>query len=416
MYVGATPSEYLVCTRRGQVDAKRSGQGRRIIKWPWLSVAVIPTTLQRIDFTADQITRERIGVSVTGIAVFRIAEPLLAFRVLNFDDGLATEKLAATMRDMFIGAARRLIANLSLEDCLTRRKEAIAGYLVDEIAPVVSGEGSPHDSTTTGWGVVIDTIEIQQVRIQSQQVFAHLQAPYRAEIAARAELADVARERQLADERAKIALRQIELAEAHRRAHAAAEIAALEVERGRIEATHLQTTLQLEQERQLELTRAEMKRRQAEEKDFESQLAAAHQRRLTEIENLNQHRARRPEHYSATLCDAWCTESLVGGCATRSPFLSDLCGFVALWSITLGSRISVGTLCRARGDLDAEAAGEREQLRNCRRHRVERPTGTGPDLRVVDGSIRLRQRLGFVDLSFRSRWLRGSVVDHRAHA
>ena len=49
---------------------------------------------------------------------------------------------------------------------------------------------------------------------------------------------------------------------------------------------HVQTTLQLEQERQLEASRMEMKRRQADEKDYEAQLAAAHQRRLTEIENL----------------------------------------------------------------------------------------------------------------------------------
>src|SRR5678815_649213 len=74
-FVGAKPSEYLVCTRRGAVDRSRSGQGRRIFKWPWDSVSIVPTTLQRIEFTADQVTRERVGVQVTGIAVYRIAEP-----------------------------------------------------------------------------------------------------------------------------------------------------------------------------------------------------------------------------------------------------------------------------------------------------------------------------------------------------
>src|SRR3954471_12595395 len=145
-YVGAKPSEYLVCTRKGEVDRKRSGQGMRIFKWPWLSVSIVPTTLQRIEFTADQVTRERVGVSVSGIAVYRIAEPLLAFRVLNFTYGeAASEKLAATIREMFIGAARRLVANLSLDECLTRRKETIAGFLMDEIAPVVGGEGALED-------------------------------------------------------------------------------------------------------------------------------------------------------------------------------------------------------------------------------------------------------------------------------
>jgi len=318
-YVGAKPSEFLVCTRGGHVDRNRSGQGVRVFKWPWLSTAIVPTTLQRIDFTADQITREHIGVTVTGIAVYRIAEPLLAFRVLDFTQPGADEKLAATLREMFVGSARRLIANLSLEDCLTRRKEAIAGYLMDEIAPVVGGEGSPRDTTTKGWGVVIDTIEIQQVRIQSASVFAHLQAPFRAEIAARAELAELERQRQVTEQRgeserklaeqeadlarrrseqeAELArrrselererfLHQVAIAEEQRRAQASAEVASLEAERARLEAMHVQSTLQLEHERQLEVTRMELERKRAEEKDFAAQLAAVHQRRLAEIENL----------------------------------------------------------------------------------------------------------------------------------
>ena len=48
---------------------------------------------------------------------------------------------------MFVGAARRLVANLSLQECLTRRKETIAAFLMEEIAPVVGSEGSPDDTT-----------------------------------------------------------------------------------------------------------------------------------------------------------------------------------------------------------------------------------------------------------------------------
>jgi flotillin len=358
--VGAQPSEFLVCTRRGEVDLARSGQGRRIFKWPWESVAIVPTTLQRVEFTADQITREHVGVVVTGIAVYRIAEPLLAFRVLNFTYGeAASEKLGATLREMFIGAVRRLVANLSLDECLTRRKETIAGYLMQEIAPVVGGEGSPLDTTNKGWGVVIDTIEIQQVRIQSQQVFVHLQAPYRAEIAARAELAELERARAIAERRAdterqsqeaqleavratralkarteaeateveareaarraEIAaasarrhaelardkvLHEIQIAEEQRRANAAAEVAALDAERARIEAAHRQALLELAHEHALRMERQaaeldarrrqveldhELRRREAEARDADNAVDAAHQRRLAEIEQLLAH-------------------------------------------------------------------------------------------------------------------------------
>jgi regulator of protease activity HflC (stomatin/prohibitin superfamily) len=292
-YVGAKPSEFLVCTRGGQVDRKRSGQGMRIFKWPWHSVAIVPTTLQRLEFTADQITRERVGVEVSGIAVYRIAEPLLAFRVLNFTfPEAASEKLAETLREMFVGAARRLVANLSLDDCLTKRKETIAGYLLEEIAPVIGGEGSPADTTTKGWGVVIDTIEIQQVRIQSQQVFAHLQAPYRAEIATRSQLADLQRAREVTEQ-------QIRIAEEQRRAKAAAEIAALQAERARAEAAQLTAVLEVQHERalkqqrqdiELDLARKqadaalELRRRESEARDQESQQEMQHQRRQAEIE------------------------------------------------------------------------------------------------------------------------------------
>jgi flotillin len=277
-YVGAKPSEYLVCTRKGAVDLGRSGQGMRIWKWPRDSVAIIPTTLQRIEFTADQITRERIGVQVTGIAVYRIAEPLLAFRVMSFEEGAgAVEKLAATLREMFVGSARRLIANLSLEDCLQRRKEAIAGFLMEEIAPIVGGQGSPLDATNKGWGVVIDTIEIQQVRILSQEVFAHLQAPYRAEIATRAELADLDRQRSVTDVEARVGLRAIEIAEAERRAKAATEVSLLDTERERMDAEHAARRRQLELE--LELRGLEALARERD--DIQ---AVAHQKRLAEIE------------------------------------------------------------------------------------------------------------------------------------
>lgn len=359
-FIGAKPSEYLVTTRRGEIDRRRSGQGMRIFKRPWETIAIVPTTLQRIEFVADQITREHVGVAIAGVAVYRIAAPEIAFRVLNFTYGeAASEKLAATLREMFVGAARRLVANLSLQECLTRRKETIATYLMEEIAPVVSGEGSPDDTTARGWGVVIDTIEIQQVTIQSEQVFGHLQAPFRAEIAARAELAELERARQVAERRAETerlsqeahlesmratralkarteaeaaevesreaarraemsaavarrtaelerdrALRQIEMAEEERRARAAGELATLEADAVRVEALHRAGLLEQERGHALALQRLaaegeirraqatlehELRHREAETRDRESQAEADAQRRLAEVELLLAH-------------------------------------------------------------------------------------------------------------------------------
>lgn len=178
--ISARPSEFLIRMRGGNVIT--SGQGATVFKWPWDSVAIVPTTVQRLQFTADQITKEKVGVKVTGIVVYRIAEPLIAFRMLNFSfPERAQEKLATMMEEMCIGATRRLVANLSIEECLTRRKDALASELVREVAPVVSGEGRLDDGTERGWGVIVDTIEIQDVRVTSAQVFANMQARFRQE-------------------------------------------------------------------------------------------------------------------------------------------------------------------------------------------------------------------------------------------
>ncbi|MDF1562780.1 MAG: SPFH domain-containing protein [Deltaproteobacteria bacterium] len=197
-WVTARPSEFLVHCRRGRVLEDSSGQGATCFKWPMDSVAVVPTSLQRVQFTADQVTREKVGVAVTGLAVYRIANPLLAFRLLNFSfPERAQEKLDEVLVEMLIGACRRLIANLEVEACLTQRKSALAERLLQEIAPVVGGSGRARDASDQGWGVVVDTIEIQEVRVLSDSVFEAMQAPYRSRIdrearEARAEAAQLA--------------------------------------------------------------------------------------------------------------------------------------------------------------------------------------------------------------------------------
>jgi flotillin len=209
--INARPSEYLVHMRRGKVLPASSGQGASCFKLPGDSVAVVPTTVQKLQFSADQVTREKVGIEVTGLAVYRIAEPLIAYRMLNFSyPERAQEKLEELLAEMFVGAARRLVANLSVEECLTRRKEGIAAELMREIVPVVSGSGRVEDATDQGWGIVIDTIEIQDVHVLSPAVFGNMQAPYRQDQERQAREAALSTERAVKLGEAE-ASRQIEL-------------------------------------------------------------------------------------------------------------------------------------------------------------------------------------------------------------
>jgi flotillin len=197
-FVSARPSEFLVHVRRGAVRTSSSGQGATCFKWPWDSVAVIPTSLQQLRFRADQVTLERVGVEVTGLAVYRIADPLVAYRVLNFSfPERAQQKLEETLSAMFVGAARRLIANLAVDDCLQKRKEALADELLREVAPVVGGSGAPDEDNPRGWGIVVDTIEIQEVRVLSEAVFRQMQAPFRSGLDRRARIARAEAEKEV---------------------------------------------------------------------------------------------------------------------------------------------------------------------------------------------------------------------------
>lgn len=192
--VTAGANEFLIQLRDGKVV--RAGQGLSCFKWPADSVTIVPTSMARLAFVADQVTVEKVGVEVRGLAVYRIAEPLLAFRMLDLDRTSLTEIL----RDMFVGATRRIVASQTLDACIKHRKEEIASALMAEIAPVLAGEGSASDTNAAGWGVVIDTIEIQDVRVLSKEVFQRLQAPYREKLALEALIA----EEHVFEERARI--------------------------------------------------------------------------------------------------------------------------------------------------------------------------------------------------------------------
>jgi len=269
--VTAQPHEFLIQIRDGKV--LRSGQGVSCFKMPGDSVTLIPTSISKLSFRADQVTLEKTGVEVTGLAVYRIVEPLLAYRMIDQDRGSLTEIL----RDMFVGATRRIVAGLTLEECLTHRKERVAAALMDEIAPVLSGEGGLGDATATGWGVVIDTIEIQDVRVLSQEVFARLQAPFREKLALEA-----------LEARSKVTQREAQLEAEKRRAAEQARRQLMSEEEARIEAER-QREVHAQEHREAIARRAQeaelMRARERAEADRErAQIEIATRREAGELE------------------------------------------------------------------------------------------------------------------------------------
>ena len=262
--ITALPHEHLIQLRQGRVV--RSQQGGTCFAWPGDCVARIDTSVHRLQFTADQVTREKVGVGVTGLAVFRIVEPLLAYRMLDLGDRGAYERI---LEEMFVGATRRLVANLSLEECITRRKDALAAELTAEVAPVVEGRGAALAWTSVvRIGEALYTIEVQDVRVPSEEVFSRLQAPYREELALQALQARA----EVEAEEARLAAQAAQRREERRRELMALEEERLAAERERAERqvrhdahlAGLEQASRLEREGDAATARVEMARRDAQ--------------------------------------------------------------------------------------------------------------------------------------------------------
>lgn len=340
--ISARPSEYLIHMRRGRVITASSGQGASCFKMPGDAVAVVPTTVQQLRFVAEQVTREKVGVEVTGVAVYRIAEPLIAFRMVNFSyPERAQEKLEELLGEMFVGAVRRLVANLSVEECLSRRKEGIAEELMREIVPVVSGRGRPEDGTDAGWGIVMDTVEIQDVRVLSEAVFTNMQARYRKE-----------QERE-AREAALVTERAVKLgeAEAERTIELTRLAARIEVERQKREAEEAQKLAEIAAG--VRVTEARVsQQRAAQQMELEAQQQAALLRLAAESALAERRRAAEDAARHASLA----AETALGE-RRRAAEEAD-----KLAAVEAGARLAEAELAFAQRAAAQRAAAEIEQL------------------------------------------------------
>ncbi len=255
-WVSARPSEFLVVYRRGRLAQRLCGQGGRFFKWPSDSYVLIPTTLKEVVFQANQITRDHVDVKLRGMVVYRIATPLVIYPLINFADRANAEaKLARMIADICRSTVKWLVANMTLSECIQRRKEEIAGALRTEISAIA----------TATWGVEVVTVDVQDVFIQDDGVFRAMQATFKAEKDREAKLAQQQAERaieesRLAHERSLEKDRQDLALEKAQRA-GDLELARLAHEQRRSDEQFKLDTRRVEQAREIALFKA----RQAEE-------------------------------------------------------------------------------------------------------------------------------------------------------
>lgn len=168
-FVSARPHEYLIHIRGGKILRRTSGQANRCLKLPNDTVIVVPTSLKQLIFHGTQLTLDNILIRLRGFVIYRISQPEKIYERISFWDRQSGEKkLALMIGEQCRSHSKWLVANMTLEECLRKRKEAIADMLLKELRLVITEEN---------FGVSIETIDIQDVKIVQDALFAAYQSP-----------------------------------------------------------------------------------------------------------------------------------------------------------------------------------------------------------------------------------------------
>lgn len=166
----ASANEWLLVIRDGELV--KSGIGLQTWVMPQDQTVKFPSLINQVNFNAEQVTAEMQGVDVKGIIIWSVLRtddgPFKCFKSFGNDlqsqnPTIANEKLGA----MATSIVRDRIANMSLDDILKNRTKLRSG-IKEEIQKVL-----------TGWGIWLETVEIQDVRILSAKLFKNLQTEYR---------------------------------------------------------------------------------------------------------------------------------------------------------------------------------------------------------------------------------------------
>lgn len=136
------------------------------------SVAIFPSKVNKVQFTASQVTKEMSGIDVSAMICWSVNRegdgPMKAFKNLGSD---LTQNEPVTANNLLTAMAsaivRGRIANSTIDEILQKREELREAIRLE------------MSSVTTGWGVWLETVEITDVKIASGSLFKDMQCKFR---------------------------------------------------------------------------------------------------------------------------------------------------------------------------------------------------------------------------------------------
>jgi len=163
--VDGQANEWVLILNNGKL--KHAGIGLKTFRGPFDQVARFPSKVNMVNFSSEQVTTEMQGVTVQGMLVWNIRKdsdgPFNAYK--NLGEDLASGN-PVTANDNLVSMAsaivRTAIAGSKIIDMLKNR-DNLRDVIMNDMKEVVKG-----------WGVCLETVEITDVQISSNNLFKDL--------------------------------------------------------------------------------------------------------------------------------------------------------------------------------------------------------------------------------------------------
>lgn len=169
-FIAAEPNEWLLLIKDGELVKK--GVGITVFRGIGETVVRFPSLLNKVFFSAQQVSKEMSGVELSGFVIWVInregINPLKAYKHIKDLANLEKDsEVNQHIKSMAESIVRHEIANLSINEVISERKK------------VRDGITQAMQEILSGWGIWLETVEITDVKILSGTLFNNLQQPFR---------------------------------------------------------------------------------------------------------------------------------------------------------------------------------------------------------------------------------------------
>jgi flotillin len=170
----AQPDEWLLCIRNGRLV--RAGIGIRLWRLPGDVSVRFTSTMQRVGFSVDALSAERVRVSIEGFILWSVSAggegPLRAYQKLGLASGDGRHLLSTpqhrAFQQLLASQVQRLAATAPLDQLL--RQDGLLTLLRRQLATLEQD-----------MGIRVDQVELLRARPADEELLRHMSADFRAQ-------------------------------------------------------------------------------------------------------------------------------------------------------------------------------------------------------------------------------------------